>query len=235
MTTGQFNFFSFWKQRLVCEPCRARDSTTPGDKTRARSLFTAVISFSLAAVCTLDQRDLQCYHFISICSKTDCFSGQEHASHEYNVAVGPKGEIFSDRACQHNTTQEKMLQITVNLKTEFLVQHSDQWNRGKELRETNSFTSEFLITSAAHVWSSNYLGLPFLSDFCSLVSAYSLLCSPSFNMLIWLTVEQHSSASWAHVRHQSNSAWMWENGQSEMTSCHSISKPCLVSVNISRL
>ena len=86
-----------------------------------------------------------------------------------------------------------------------------------------------------HMWGSNYLGLPFLPDFCSLVSAYSLLRSPSFNMLIWLTVEVHSSASWAHVRHQSNSAWMWENGWSQMTSCHSISKPCLVSVNISRL
>lgn len=69
-------FFSFWKQRPVCEPRKARDSTTPGDKTRARSLFTAVISFSLAAVCTLDPRELQCYHFIRIWSKMD--SGQEH-------------------------------------------------------------------------------------------------------------------------------------------------------------
>lgn len=95
VTTGQFNSFSFWKQRLVCEPCKARDSTTPGDKTRTRSLFTAVISFSLAAVCTLDHRDLQCYHFISIWSKMDYFSGQEHMLSASTMSqLDPKEKSF---------------------------------------------------------------------------------------------------------------------------------------------
>lgn len=69
------SFFRTWKQRIVCEPCRARDSTTPGDKTRTCSLFRAVISFNLAAAFSLDHRDLQCYYFISI--RSDYFSGQE--------------------------------------------------------------------------------------------------------------------------------------------------------------
>ena len=107
VTTGQFNFFSSWKQRLVCEPRKARESTMPGDKTRTRSLFTAVISLSLAVVCTLDHRDLQCYHFISARSTTDCFSGSRaYAFREFNVTVGLQGEVFSERACQHNTTQK---------------------------------------------------------------------------------------------------------------------------------
>lgn len=50
------------------------------------------------------------------------------------------------------------------------------------MREKNSIASEFLITSAAHVL--NYLGLPCLPDSGLWVSAYSPLCSPSFNMLI---------------------------------------------------
>lgn len=78
VTTGQFSFFSSWKQRLVCEPRKARDSTMPGDKTRTPSLFTAVISFNLAAVCAPDRWDLHCYHFISMWSKLDYSSGQEH-------------------------------------------------------------------------------------------------------------------------------------------------------------
>ena len=30
------------------------------------------------------------------------------AFREHSVAVGPRGEVFSDRACQHNTTQKKI-------------------------------------------------------------------------------------------------------------------------------
>lgn len=106
VTTGQYNFFSSWKQRLVCKPHKARDSTTPGDKTRTRSLFTAVISFSLAAVCTLDLGDLQCYHFISIWSKIDYFSGQEHVLSVSTVSQwDPKEKCFQTGLV--NTTPRK--------------------------------------------------------------------------------------------------------------------------------
>lgn len=79
----------------------------------------------------------------------------------------------------------------------------------KKIKENSSVTSEFLITSTAHVWSLNFLGLPFLQE--SLVSAYSPLRWPFFHTLIWLTGEQHSGAGAAHVPHQSRSAWMWES------------------------
>lgn len=112
---GQFDFFSFWKQRLVCELRRAKDSTTPGDKTRTWSLFTAVVSFSLAAVRTLDHGDLQCYHFISICSKMDYFPGPEHML-SMTMQLAAKEKSFQT-GLVNTTPHKKILQITVNLKT----------------------------------------------------------------------------------------------------------------------
>ena len=111
-------FFSSWKQRLVCKPRKARDSTTPGDKTRTRSLFTAVISFSLAAVCTLDHGDLQCYHFISIWSKIDYFSGREHVLSVSTVSQwDPEEKCFQTGLVNTTPRKRKLLRITMNLKT----------------------------------------------------------------------------------------------------------------------
>lgn len=156
----------------------------------------------------------------------DYFSGQQHMlSVSIILQRTPRRSLFIQcLSTQHHA--KKISPITMDIKPA-RAPIPTQWpmKEVKKMKEKRSFTSEFLINTAAHVWSSNYLGLPFLSDFCSLVSAFFTLRSLSFNTLIWLTVEQHSSASPAHVPHQSNSAWMWENGLSEMTSCHSISKP----------
>lgn len=116
VTTGQLSFFSSWKQRLVCEPRKARDSTTPGDKTRTRSLFTAVISFNLAAVCALDHWDLQCYHFISMWSKADYFSGQEHMLSLSAMLLQDPKETSFQTGFVNTTPRKKILQITMNLK-----------------------------------------------------------------------------------------------------------------------
>lgn len=96
------------------------------------------------------------------------------------------------------------------------------------MKENSSVTSEFLITRAAHVRSFNFLGLPFLLE--SLVSAYSPLRWPFFHTLIWLTVEQHSSAGGAHVLHQSSSVWMWESERSETIWCRGAPRPCPVTL-----
>lgn len=122
-TTSQFNFFRLWKQRLVCEPCKARDSTKPGDKTRTRSLFTAVISFNLAAFRTLDRRDLQCYHFISVWSKTDYFSGQEHMlSLVKTCLLDPKESSFqtglvNTKPCKKNYKNQNEPEFSVIIPT----------------------------------------------------------------------------------------------------------------------
>lgn len=63
-------FFNYQIERLACEPYKTRDSTASGDKTRTCSLFTAVISSYLTAVCTLGLRDPLSYDFISMGSKT---------------------------------------------------------------------------------------------------------------------------------------------------------------------
>lgn len=111
-----FFFFCSWKQRLVCELCKARDSTSPGDKTRTCSLFTAAISFDLAAVCRLDRGDLQCYHFITIWSKMDCLRSKEQAFLEYNVAIKPhKGGGWRGKLV-NTTPRKKLLQMTMNFK-----------------------------------------------------------------------------------------------------------------------
>lgn len=122
-------FFCFWKQRLVCELCKARDSTSPGDKTRTCSLFTAAISFDLAAVCRLDRGDLQCYHFITIWSKMDCLRSKAQAFLEYNVAIKPhKVGGWRGETCQHNTTQKNYYRWPWILKTggSTFVQNSNQ-------------------------------------------------------------------------------------------------------------
>lgn len=188
-------------------------------KTRTPSLFTAVISFSLAAACSAHWTTGTLRATILLAYKL-FFRSRAYAFHEYNR---PQSEVKQRLSAKKSN---KIKWEIMNLKT---AMSKALTNLGKILKKNSSFASDFLINSAAHVWRFNFLGLPFLPD--SLVSVYSPLCSPSFHMLIWLTVEQQSSAGSAHVPHQSHSVWMWESERSYMTSCHGISKSCLVSVH----
>lgn len=123
--------------------------------------------------CTLDHWDLPGCHFISIqtifpVNISICFPCECNRSfREVRMSLSKK--------------RNKIISEIWISESFFLILHSGCWNKeGK--KENSSVTSEFLITSTAHVRSLDFLGLPFLQE--SLVSAYSPLRWPFFHMLI---------------------------------------------------
>lgn len=97
---GPIQFFSLCKQRLVCEPCKARVSATPADKTKPCSFVDSCCYFLYigCSACGKPTGTLCATILLAYAPKTDYLSFREHVFLGNNVSVEHRGQVSVDSA-----------------------------------------------------------------------------------------------------------------------------------------